>query len=115
MIDIEVGAFMYDIIAHELKHAYQFETGEISFGLHENGFPFYDITDEIEAYKRNILFDGEVSEDYLLKYNHLQKEHRNVLNYPTDISSPKGCQGVANNQKCVFRWKGQTYIGSYFK
>ncbi|MDH6254464.1 hypothetical protein M2347_004191 [Chryseobacterium sp. H1D6B] len=54
-----------DLFAHELKHMYQFEIGEISLGLTESGgnanlikgnLLFYDLTDEFEAYKRGDLF-----------------------------------------------------------
>ncbi len=49
------------ITAHELKHAYLFETGATSLGaLPGNigrGYGMYDITDEISAYQRQKLFD----------------------------------------------------------
>ena len=64
-----------DLFSHEMKHAYQFEMGEISFGipksnngqnansddeeLYPAGAPYYDQTDEIEAYNRGLMFGGE--------------------------------------------------------
>ncbi|WP_046759288.1 RHS repeat-associated core domain-containing protein, partial [Kordia jejudonensis] len=48
------------LFAHELKHAYQFETGALSFGQGGNGGLLYDIQDEVEAYRRGSLF-GESS------------------------------------------------------
>jgi RHS repeat-associated protein len=53
-----------NIFAHELKHAHQFETGEISLSSHDgtydvlevNSYLAYDQADEIAAYKRQGLF-----------------------------------------------------------
>lgn len=48
--------------AHELKHAYQFETGALSLSYSGNlAGSLYDITDEIEAYKRGQLFGANAS------------------------------------------------------
>ncbi len=41
------------VIAHEMKHAYQFEIGDISFSEDNNKFGItYDIYDEVDAYNR---------------------------------------------------------------
>jgi hypothetical protein len=53
-----------ELFAHELKHAYQFETGTISLTMHDGVYNMlsvkdylaYDKTDEREAYKRQGLF-----------------------------------------------------------
>ena len=46
-------------IAHELKHAYQFEVGELSFDSKTGGYGvLYDITDELAAYKRGSAYGG---------------------------------------------------------
>jgi hypothetical protein len=51
-------------IAHELKHAYQFESGAISFGAGEGGIGrgnlLYDLSDEFEGYKRQALFNSSL-------------------------------------------------------
>jgi len=43
-------------LAHELKHAYQYETGKLSFTLRKNhqtkNLGTYDLEDEMEAYQR---------------------------------------------------------------
>lgn len=39
-------------LAHELKHAYQYETGELTFLLSDKGVKTYDAGDEVEAYQR---------------------------------------------------------------
>ncbi len=47
-------------LAHELKHAYQFEVGELSFSKEENGFgELYDITDEKAALSRGGAYDKQ--------------------------------------------------------
>ena len=56
MFDIMLGDESLGMLAHELKHAYQFETGEFSSGRLKNGEPFYDLTDEYEAYERGYMF-----------------------------------------------------------
>jgi len=46
-------------LSHELKHAYQYETGAISFGPSgKTGGALYDLQDEYEAYSRGALFGG---------------------------------------------------------
>jgi len=43
-------------LAHELKHAYQFEVGEISYQGNGRAGETYDITDEYAAFERQNLF-----------------------------------------------------------
>jgi len=44
-------------LAHELKHAYQFETGALSFDLTgKRGGSLFDLQDEVEAYARGYIF-----------------------------------------------------------
>ena len=45
-------------LAHELKHAYQFETGKLSLRINGTTPELYDQTDEEEAYERGQLYDG---------------------------------------------------------
>jgi RHS repeat-associated protein len=46
-------------LAHELKHAYQFETGAIDFSKGSGGpGALYDITDEISTYRRQFALTG---------------------------------------------------------
>ena len=58
-------------IGHELKHAYQFEIGEISFGK-VKGQPdiLYDFFDERAAYDRGAALGGAAVSDIQLKYNY---------------------------------------------
>ena len=74
-VNIRLADESMALFSHEMKHAYQFEMGEISFGipksnngqnansddeeLYPAGAPYYDQTDEIEAYNRGLMFGGE--------------------------------------------------------
>ena len=50
------------LIAHELKHGYQFEVGKISFGAGPggaaNGHLLLDLEDEVHGYQRQALFNS---------------------------------------------------------
>ncbi len=53
------GGIDYNTMAHELKHGYQFEKGELSFKKTNGKAGYlYDITDEQAAWKRGSAFDG---------------------------------------------------------
>lgn len=100
-------------VAHELKHAYQFETGKLSFGnptkdegssigLVHFGGAYYDITDEENAFRRGAVFGGPASPDPEI-YN--------------QVNSKSYVQGVINEYamprllalKEIFRLNGITY------
>jgi hypothetical protein len=53
------GGFSVGVFAHELKHAYQFETGNLFFWPSgKTGGVLYDLTDEYEAFSRGSFFIG---------------------------------------------------------
>ncbi|MDE6137803.1 MAG: hypothetical protein K2F97_10050, partial [Muribaculaceae bacterium] len=107
VFEITVGNRHVGSIAHELKHAYQFETGSISFGEMGDYESLYDFTDEIEAYRRGVLFgQADESNDKKL-YGHLKKSSFSVLNI-TD-QSEEGLLDFAERNRCSFRWQGNTY------
>ena len=55
-------------MAHEMKHAYQFEVGELSFDSRTGGFGvLYDLTDERAAYDRTTAFGGRTVRDSDIK------------------------------------------------
>ena len=100
------------LVAHELKHGYQFEIGNFSTGQYKNGAPFYDQTDEIEAYARGTLFGGEHLSILPSIYSNLQKESQNVRMLPPIIlNNPTLLQKYANNSHSAFRYNGRTYNG----
>ena len=56
-VNVNVGnGYSTGLFGHELKHAYQFETGALSFGQNGNGGILYDVQDEVEAYARGAFF-----------------------------------------------------------
>ena len=97
------------LLAHELKHAYQFETGRINLGkMLVDGTPLYDQTDEIEAYKRSELFGGPTWEEVKDDYKHLR---------PSSYECPKNSpikestlQGWADDYNAIFKAKGKIYM-----
>jgi RHS repeat-associated protein len=56
---IGIGDASLGLVGHELKHAYQYEKGEISFRLDGSGFGvLYDIYDETAAYNRERMLNS---------------------------------------------------------
>ena len=111
----------FDLLAHELKHAYQFETGELSFHLGKKKYfeevnLFYDIYDEMEAYKRGELFKGPtffsiISEQPDL-YRNLPTKILNATTVPYihgKQNDPVFLNRYAINNHQVFRVNGVTY------
>ncbi len=45
------------LFLHEAKHAYQYETGDLNFKKNGDIGLLYDLTDEVEAYKRQYAWD----------------------------------------------------------
>ncbi len=46
---------------HEIKHLYQYEIGRVSLNEGGAGGAIYDATDEVEAYNRDAVFDGDIT------------------------------------------------------
>jgi len=109
-------------IAHELKHAYQFEKGEYSLGPELEGDYsnfLYDRTDEISAFKRGSMF-GQTAHTN----NSLPDIYESVATGPVDITTHpvtklilkaplarqhKAFQERANKTGHAFRVNGETY------
>ena len=119
MIDIMIPTVDSKLLlfAHELKHAYQFETGTFSFGT-ENAKcnPFYDQNDELEAYERGLLFGGQFMNANQILYDNIYKKLPNkpvdYTNHPilSKFLNNSDClQKLSNVMKCVFRINGFTY------
>jgi RHS repeat-associated protein len=52
-IKIGIGDNSIGLVGHELKHAYQYEKGQVSLRVDNSGYgKLYDITDETESYNR---------------------------------------------------------------
>jgi hypothetical protein len=108
--------------AHELKHAYQFETGAYSIGPELSGTYknlFYDKHDELEGYNRGALFGGTT-----YSIGSLPSEYSNIATGPVDatthpnisgiLGTPmdvqrKALQNIAKTTGHAFRVNGTTY------
>ena len=111
IFEIVLGDSSLGSLAHELKHAYQFETGAISSGFNKKGIPFYDKTDEMEAYLRGSLFGGENYLTLPAIYNELQDGPNDATQLPSILLNiPSELQKIANRTKSSFRINGVTYI-----
>ncbi len=74
-IDIKLrGGFNSNFLSHELKHAYQFETGKLSFSASTGKAGIlYDLQDEVEAYQRGALFGGQSK-----SFREIQREYAKI-------------------------------------
>lgn len=111
LFEIRLGDVSVGSIAHELMHAYQFETGAISYGKfkkNRNGFPYYDKTDEVEAYKRESFFRNTFFGNKLPSmYDHLQDGPCSI---PVEFrNNPTALQRISNRDDAAFRINGNTY------
>ncbi len=100
-------------VAHELKHAYQFETSEFSFGastcddgfsigLFHRGGLYYDIFDEEAAFRRGAVFGGPALPD---------PEIYEILNLKPSVQGKINKYAMPGMQarKDIFRLNGITY------
>ena len=70
----DIRTYYYDETAHELKHAYQFETGDLSFSASDGSAGLlYDLTDEFEAHQRGEALGGDKS-----NHNRINYRYRNL-------------------------------------
>jgi len=111
-----------ELLSHELRHAYQFEIGELGFitpELDKIGTQFlHDKTDEVDGYRRGSFFGGSTYgvNDLPEEYKNLPNGSINIKNNPQIIkalSLPEGqreqaLQRIANEGK-VFRIGKKTY------
>lgn len=100
------------LFSHELKHAYQFETGQLSIG--SKGMPFYDKMDEVEAYNRGAMFGQTIYELNNLPaiYNPYPTGPIDATNHPNImhlLNNPTQLQKIANITNSAFRIGGVTY------
>ena len=120
--EIKLGEGSLDKLAHELKHAYQFEKGSYSVGrtiVNSKEYPsnlLYDQSDEVEAYARGTLFGGIPRSAKLIStdpaYENLPKgpiDFRNVRHINNNINNPMLLQKVSNITQHAFRINGITY------
>ncbi len=109
--------------AHELKHAYQFETGQLS--LREfppnnaiGGGYYYDKWDEMDAYNRGYSFrEGQrITNINQLpsNYDKLPNERRNIWGRsaidPGLPVTPENLQHMSTKNNEIIRYNGRTYF-----
>ena len=109
-------------LAHELKHAYQFDCGELSFNMYGGMGALYDFSDERAAFDRTTLFGGRMYSDNEIMAAYKFKSRQNLSIGSLDKSSFCGYNKDAtfretfmspyyNNNKQVFRYDGYTIYG----
>ena len=112
VFEIVIGAMDNSLLAHELKHAYQFEIGEMSSGLESTGKPLYDLHDEFDAYERGHLYGGDrrTLEELRIdpKYSKLQEERHSANMFY--LYPPSQWQFLSNHYNTAFRINGKTYV-----
>ena len=109
--ELRLGDGSLGMLSHELKHAHQFEIGAFSSGYRRDGVPFYDKTDELEAYSRGALFGGERINTLPSLYDDLQSGPMDATKLaPIILSNPAELQKIADRTRSAFRVNGVTYI-----
>lgn len=118
VVSLPVSGFYGDLLAHELKHAYQFETGELSISQVKGDFKsfLYDKTDEIEGFKRGNENYGanNLPDIYKDLPNGPLNVHNNqdiikALSNPDENKQKQALQNIANSENAAFRVNCQTY------
>lgn len=92
------------MLAHELKHAYQFEIGEYSIGPEVSGANrnfLYDKHDEVAGYDRGALFGGTT-----YSINSLPKQYDGVATGPIDAATHPTVSGILNHPTLTQQQKG---------
>jgi hypothetical protein len=108
MVQIILGDSHSFSLAHELKHAYQFEIGEFSLGKYPLSKGIYDITDEREAYARGRIFGGDEINESSELYKKLPKTQRGI-SFLLQLTKNKELHEYAISNNIVFRINGITY------
>ena len=101
-IEIRLNGKSNYMLAHELKHAFQFDTGKISFRGH-GGEPYYDMYDEKEAYNRGMLFGGPRFSNK--HYMYLRSGSYWAVDYLPD----EYYQELSNSTKGIFKINGKLF------
>jgi hypothetical protein len=95
-------------LVHELKHAYQFEIGNMSFDESgKKGDLLYDFYDEREAYNRGAALGREARSDDFIKTNyHLPSTYTTINSQP---AKNRSIIKLLNARKNIYRKDGVTY------
>ncbi|WP_195351129.1 RHS repeat domain-containing protein [Bacteroides nordii] len=121
---IGIGDTSLGVVGHELKHAYQYEKGEISIRLdNSKEGTLYDIGDETAAYNRERLFNYGVlfftnpkeykwSDSDTRAFGRTINAYMNLQNGPVNINSKVGKQMRNNTIKA---WGQRIYPTDAYK
>lgn len=112
MVIHKKGKRGFGSLAHELKHAYQFENGLLSLNGERDGTPLYDLHDEIEAFDRGMMFGQR-------RDTNIRKVYKGLQEGPIDVTNSsllqnldeEGLQNYAIKHGVMFRYSGVTYVG----
>ena len=111
----------YANLAHELKHAYQFEKKELSFDFSGNFGILYDINDEIAAHKRGAAYDETKGmSTQQIKNNYYSIDKNGTYHYWFVSPNEKGIQykrncvkmGRVENRNINWLNENNFYLGS---
>ena len=99
-------------IAHEMKHVYQFEHGDISVSRDGGDSYFYDQQDEYYATERGNKFGFNPGGDTKSAYKKLQRGPAGVKSILStkQQSDPDFLQKFAERKNIAFRFGGTTYV-----
>ena len=106
VVEIEYNGHLGSL-AHELKHSFQFEIGNISYDeTGETGDVLYDFYDEREAYSRGAAFGRRVMSD-----EDISKIYSRPMTYTTVNSQPQriSITDLLVKRKNIYRKDGVTY------
>lgn len=110
IFEIKLHANDLGSIAHELKHAHQFENGQISYpdaSIGKSTTTLYDLTDEEEAFQRGALFGQRIDTPVRNIYPNLPTDKRELS--PEQKKYLFVLQPFSNKNNIIFRWGGKTY------
>ncbi|MDR2652657.1 MAG: DUF6443 domain-containing protein [Prevotellaceae bacterium] len=104
----KTGSLTNAFVAHELKHCFQFENGQVGLGNVNGAILMYDQLDEIEAHNRGFLFGGEYMSPQDIA-NHTLYGRLPQRSYGYSNNTPaENLQKIAN-RGWSFRINGITY------
>ena len=108
----------FGALSHELKHAYQFEIGELTFCNNGNAGFAYDIYDELDSWNREWIFSGQQESVNSLQKKPAYQDLPSVFigvnaYYPTHDYNMKAYTDAPTfqNTNDYYRFQGNTYHG----
>ena len=109
----------FGALAHELKHAYQFEKGYLSFNGERTSLAglLYGFKNERDAYNRGCLFGGSWLSNYDIGYTYSRIDLATDPIRLISVDSPIDKEGTATYKQFleergeIYRYEGQTLRG----